>query len=160
MRAHRWRPAGVRHTGTTAQHLRPIITAERVWCRLFSESDAGSDLASLSCSAVRDGDRYVVNGQKVWCSNGRAADWGILMARTEPGARHKGISFLLMDMATPGVQTRPLRQMNGEATFDEVFLDEARIPAANLLGPGERGLGRRHVGADRRTGLHRGIGIS
>ena len=128
--------------GTAEQkqaHLRPIITGERIWCQLFSEPDAGSDLASLSCSAVRDGDHYVVNGQKVWCSNGRVADWGILMARTDPGARHKGISFFLLDMRSEGVQTRPLRQMNGEAEFDEVFLTEVRIPVANLLGPENEG---------------------
>ena len=123
-----------------AQHLRPIITGERVWCQLFSEPDAGSDLASLSTSAVRDGDDYVVSGQKVWCSNGRVADWGILMARTDPAApAHKGISFLLLDMASAGVETRPLRQMNGEAEFDEVFLTEVRVPVANLLGPENEG---------------------
>ncbi|MFV0315394.1 MAG: acyl-CoA dehydrogenase family protein, partial [Microthrixaceae bacterium] len=88
---------------------------------------------------VRDGDDWVVDGQKVWCSNGRVADWGILMARTDPGARHKGISFFLLDMASDGIEARPLRQMNGEAEFDEVFLTEVRIPGANLLGPENEG---------------------
>ena len=123
-----------------AEHLRPIITGERIWCQLFSEPDAGSDLASLSTRAERDGDEYVVNGQKVWCSNGRVADWGILMARTDPGAPpHQGISFLLVDMASAGVELRPLRQMNGEAEFDEVFLTDVRIPTDNLLGPEHQG---------------------
>jgi alkylation response protein AidB-like acyl-CoA dehydrogenase len=121
------------------EHLRPIITGERIWCQLFSEPAAGSDLASLSCSAVRDGDDYVINGQKVWCSNGRVADWGILMARTDPSTRHKGISFFLLDMTSSGIETRPLRQMNGEAEFDEVFLDDVRVPAGNLLGPENEG---------------------
>jgi alkylation response protein AidB-like acyl-CoA dehydrogenase len=123
-----------------AEHLRPIITGERIWCQLFSEPDAGSDLASLSTRAERDGDQYLVNGQKVWCSNGRVADWGILMARTDPDAApHRGISFLLVDMASPGVEQRPLRQMNGEAEFDEVFLTDVRVPAGNLLGPEHQG---------------------
>ncbi len=123
-----------------AEHLRPIITGERIWCQLFSEPDAGSDLAGLSTRAERDGDDYVVNGQKVWCSNGRVADWGILMARTDPdAAAHQGISFLLLDMSSPGVELRPLRQMNGEAEFDEVFLTDVRVPAANLLGPEHAG---------------------
>lgn len=119
-----------------AEHLRPILTGERIWCQLFSEPDAGSDLAGLSTRAVRDGDRYVVDGQKVWCSNGRVADWGILMARTDPDAApHKGISFLLLDMSSPGVELRPLRQMNGDAEFDEVFLTGVEVPVGNLLGP-------------------------
>jgi alkylation response protein AidB-like acyl-CoA dehydrogenase len=123
-----------------AEHLRPIITGERIWCQLFSEPDAGSDLAGLATRAELDGDVYVVDGQKVWCSNGRVADWGILMARTDPtAAPHKGISFLLVDMASPGVELRPLRQMNGEAEFDEVFLSEVRVPVANLLGPEHEG---------------------
>ena len=123
-----------------AEHLRPIITGERIWCQLFSEPDAGSDLASLSTRAERDGDEYVVNGQKVWCSNGRVADRGILMARTDPDARpHEGISFFLLDMAAPGVELRPLRQMNGDAEFDEVFLTDVRVPADALLGPEHEG---------------------
>ena len=117
------------------EHLRPILTGERIWCQLFSEPDAGSDLASLTTRAELDGDHYVVDGQKVWCSNGRVADHGILMARTDPGvADHRGLSFLLLDMHSEGVRCRPLRQMNGDAEFDEVFLDGARIPVANLLG--------------------------
>ncbi len=129
--------------GTEAQqveHLRPIITGERIWCQLFSEPDAGSDLASLATRAERDGDEYVVNGQKVWCSNGRVADRGILMARTDQSARpHKGISFFLVDMASPGVELRPLRQMNGDAEFDEVFLTDVRLPVDALLGPENEG---------------------
>ena len=123
-----------------AEHLRPILTGERIWCQLFSEPDAGSDLASLSTRAVCDGDEWVVDGQKVWCSNGRVADRGILMARTDADARpHKGISFFLIDMASPGVELRPLRQMNGDAEFDEVFLSEVRLPADALLGPQNEG---------------------
>jgi alkylation response protein AidB-like acyl-CoA dehydrogenase len=136
---------GIQRFGTPeqrAEHLRPIITAERVWCQLFSEPEAGSDLASLRTTAVRDGEEYVVNGQKVWCSGGRISDWGILLARTDPAApKHKGISFFLLDMHGPGVETRPLRQMTRDAEFDEVFLTDVRVPAANLLGPENEGWG-------------------
>jgi alkylation response protein AidB-like acyl-CoA dehydrogenase len=129
--------------GTPAQqteHLRPIITGERVWCQLFSEPDAGSDLASLTSRAERDGDRWIVNGRKVWCSNGRIADRGILLARTDPDAApHRGISFFLVDMHAPGVETRPLRQMNGDAEFDEVFLDDVVLSPDALLGPEHAG---------------------
>jgi alkylation response protein AidB-like acyl-CoA dehydrogenase len=119
-----------------AEHLRPIITGERVWCQLFSEPGAGSDLASLTTRAERDGETYVLTGQKVWCSNGRISDWGICMARTDPDApSHKGISFFLVDMHSAGVDVRPLRQMTGEAEFDEVFLTDVRVPASCLLGP-------------------------
>jgi alkylation response protein AidB-like acyl-CoA dehydrogenase len=117
-------------------HLPRTARGDVVWCQLFSEPGAGSDLASLSTRAVRDGDDWVVDGQKVWCSGGRASDWGILMARTDPDApKHKGISFFVVDMATPGIECRPLRQMTGGAEFDEVFLTEVRIPADGLLGP-------------------------
>ncbi len=130
---------GIQTFGTDRQrqrHLRAILTAETVWCQLFSEPNAGSDLAALETRALRDGDHFVINGQKVWCSGGRISQWGILMARTDPGAaRHRGISFFLIDMASPGVETRPLRQMTGEAEFDEVFLTDVVVPAANLLGP-------------------------
>jgi alkylation response protein AidB-like acyl-CoA dehydrogenase len=146
--------------GTPAQqeaHLRPTLEASRVWCQLFSEPGAGSDLAGLSTRAERDGDRYIVNGQKVWCSGGRYSDWGILMARTDPTARkHEGISFFLIPMALPGVEIRPLRQMTGEAEFDEVFFTDVELPADHLLGPEHGGWGvgmavltneRGHIGA-------------
>jgi alkylation response protein AidB-like acyl-CoA dehydrogenase len=123
-----------------AEHCRPILTGERVWCQLFSEPEAGSDLASLRTRAERDGDRWIVNGQKVWCSNGRVADFGILMARTDPDApSHRGISFFLLDMRSAGVETRPLQQMNGDAEFDEVFLTDVELPVDSLLGPENEG---------------------
>jgi alkylation response protein AidB-like acyl-CoA dehydrogenase len=119
-----------------AEHLRPILTGQRVWCQLFSEPGAGSDLASLATRADLDGDVFVVTGQKVWCSNGRISDWGILLARTDPdAAKHKGISFFLLDMSLPGVEVRPLRQMTGASEFDEVFLAEVRVSRSCLLGP-------------------------
>lgn len=136
---------GVQLYGSDAQkveHLRPIIAAERVWCQLFSEPEAGSDLASLRTTAMRDGDEWVVNGQKVWTSGGRYSDWGTVMARTNPDApKHKGISFFLRDMHSEGVETRPLRQMTGDAEFDEVFFTDVRMPADALLGPLNQGWG-------------------
>jgi alkylation response protein AidB-like acyl-CoA dehydrogenase len=121
-------------------HLPPTVRGERVWCQLFSEPGAGSDLASLQTRAELDGDEWVVNGQKVWCSGGRASDFGIMLARTESdGPKHQGISFFLVDMSTPGIEVRPLRQMTGDAEFDEVFLTDVRLPADALLG--ERGQG-------------------
>jgi alkylation response protein AidB-like acyl-CoA dehydrogenase len=121
-------------------HLPPIIRGDRVWCQLFSEPGAGSDLASLTTRAERDGDEYVITGQKVWCSNGRDSDFGICLARTDPAAApHKGISFFLVDMRAPGVEIRPLRQMTGGSEFDEVFLDGLRVPAGSLLGPAHGG---------------------
>jgi len=116
--------------------LRPTLSGEILWCQLFSEPNAGSDLAGLQASAVRNGDHYVVNGQKVWCSNGQFAEFGILLARTdrdEPG--HRGISFFLLDMYAPGVEVRELRQMTGDAEFCEVFLTDAVTPVDSLLGP-------------------------
>ena len=135
-----------------AEHLEPTLRGDRVWCQLFSEPGAGSDLGGLSTRAERDGDRFVVNGQKVWCSGGRYSDWGILMARTDPDAKkhakskhakskHEGISFFLFPMGLPGVDVRPLKQMTGEAEFDEVFFTDVDLPAEQLLGPLHGGWG-------------------
>jgi len=119
-----------------AKHLNATLRADHVWCQLFSEPGAGSDLGSLSTKAERDGDRYIVNGQKVWCSGGRYSNWGILMARTNADApKHEGISFFLLDMSLPGIEIRPLKQMTGEAEFDEVFFTDVEMPAEALLGP-------------------------
>ncbi len=118
------------------EHLRATLAGERVWCQLFSEPGAGSDLAALSTRAEADGDTFIVSGQKVWCSGARYSDHGILMARTNSVAsKHKGISFFLLDMNLPGITIRPLKQMTGEAEFDEVFFDDVRMPASALLGP-------------------------
>ena len=125
-----------------AQHLRPTLHGDQVWCQLFSEPGAGSDLGGLSTKAERDGDHFVVNGQKVWCSGGRVSDWGILMARTNPeAAKHDGISFFLCPMDLPGIEIRPLRQMTGGSEFDEVFFTDVQLPADRLLGPLHGGWG-------------------
>jgi alkylation response protein AidB-like acyl-CoA dehydrogenase len=124
--------------GTDAQkerYVRRILTAEDIWCQLFSEPDSGSDLASLKTTAVADGDGWIVNGQKVWTSLGPIADFGILLARTDPSVpKHQGISYFLMDMHDPGVEVRPLRQITGSAEFAEVFLTNVRLPAESLVG--------------------------
>ena len=143
--------------GQKSRHLRATLAAEHVWCQLFSEPGAGSDLGSLSTRAERDGDGFVVNGQKVWCSGGRCSNWGILMARTDPDApKHEGISFFLCPMDLPGIEVRPLRQMTGEAEFDEVFFTDVVLPAGSLIGPLHGGWGvgmavltneRGHIGA-------------
>jgi alkylation response protein AidB-like acyl-CoA dehydrogenase len=128
--------------GQKAEHLHATLRAEHVWCQLFSEPGAGSDLGSLSTRADADGDGFVVNGQKVWCSGGRYSNWGILMARTDLDApKHKGISFFLCPMDIEGMDVRPLKQMTGESEFDEVFLTDVHLPPESLLGPLNGGWG-------------------
>ena len=112
-----------------------ILSAEDLWCFGFSEPGAGSDLASLRTTAVLDGDTFVVNGQKVWTTLAHHADWCMLLCRTDPAEkRAKGVSCLLVDMKSPGVSVRPLRQMTGEAEFNEIFFENVRVPRQNLLG--------------------------
>ena len=124
--------------GTEAQRqrfLKPLWTGEEVWCQLFSEPGAGSDLAGVATRAVRKGDTWVVNGQKVWTSSAHSARFGILVARTDPDVpKHAGLTYFLCDMTDPGVDVRPLRQITGEAEFNEVFLTDVRIPDSQRLG--------------------------
>ena len=120
--------------------LKDITAAEVVWCQGFSEPNAGSDLASLQCRAVEDGDDYVITGQKVWTTNAHRADWCHLLARTDPDApKHKGISYFLIDMKSPGITVRPLINMLASHDFNELFLDEVRVPKENMVGEKNQG---------------------
>ena len=130
-------PVVIAH-GTEEQkqrYLKPILTAEEIWCQGFSEPESGSDLASLKTKAVKDNGEWVVTGQKVWTTFAHEAKWCMLVARTDLDApKHKGLTYFLMDMEQDAVQVRPLRQITGEAEFNELFIEEARIPDENVVG--------------------------
>ncbi|MBK8332105.1 MAG: acyl-CoA dehydrogenase family protein [Acidimicrobiaceae bacterium] len=133
-----WAGPTLLFAGTPEQHARylfPLLSGEEFWCQLFSEPGAGSDLANLGTRAVRDGDEFVVNGQKIWTSGAQYAKYGILIARTDPDLpKHKGVSYFVCPMDLPGIEIRPITEMTGGHTFNEVFFTDVRIPAENLVG--------------------------
>ena len=135
----------IMHWGTEEQKqrlLKPMAKHEEIWCQLFSEPGSGSDVASLATRAVRDGEEWVVNGQKVWTTLAHMARWGLLVARTNPDQpKHKGLSYFIVDMKAPGVEVRPLKQITGDAEFNEVFFTDVRIPDSMRLGPEGEGWG-------------------
>jgi alkylation response protein AidB-like acyl-CoA dehydrogenase len=117
------------------RHVGPALRGEEIWCQLFSEPSAGSDVAGLKTKAVRDGDDYVINGQKVWTSGAHYSDWGIVLVRTNPDkAKHKGLSMFFIDMKSPGIDVRPIHQMSGGSNFNEVYFTDVRVPANQMLG--------------------------
>ncbi len=138
-----WAGPTIMAYGSEEQKLRflpKILSAEEHWCQGFSEPEAGSDLANVQTRAVEDGDDYIVNGQKVWTTGGHYSDWAILLVRTDPTApKHRGLTYLLLDMHSAGVTVRPLRQITGHAEFNEVFLDNVRIPKSLQIGEKNRG---------------------
>jgi alkylation response protein AidB-like acyl-CoA dehydrogenase len=140
-----WAGPTILHAGTAEQkerYLFPLLAGEEIWCQLFSEPDAGSDLAGLTTRAVRDGDEYVVTGQKIWTSLAQFASYGILIARTDPDAeQHRGISYFICPMDASGIEMQPIVEMTGMHTFNQVFFDEVRIPATNLVGDENEGWG-------------------
>ncbi|HUZ43767.1 MAG TPA: acyl-CoA dehydrogenase family protein [Acidimicrobiales bacterium] len=133
-----WAGPTILYAGSDEQkdrYLMPLLAGEELWCQLFSEPEAGSDLAGLRTRAVRDGEEWVVSGQKIWTSIGHVAKFGILIARTDPDApKHTGISYFICPMSTPGITVRPIPDMTGGHTFNEVFFDEVRLPASGLVG--------------------------
>ena len=147
------------------RYLRPLFTGEEVWCQLFSEPGSGSDFAGLSGRGVRDGDEWIVNGQKVWTTLAHISRWGLLVFRTDPDVpKHAGLTACVVDMQAPGVEVRPLRQMTGEAEFNEVYFTDVRIPDAERLGDPGDGLARvadhahERAGVDRRCDRPEGLG--